>query len=282
MKHIYLILIAILISWTTTPDASSQSAREILRKAADRYEQAMDDINDMTMVLLPQGDFSAFDQMTTYYKKTIEDGQTQFKTHTKFEGGFSEMAGPSTSSRPLDLFSMGTQMYDKLGDTAVYERKETIDDATVHVLFIEDMTPLMEDVTDQPAQMQDAVKFSKARLYIDAEAYVLRKMTMEMGMHEAGMPQSMKMEVLMSDYRQVGPLYYPFSMKTIMENPISDEQRAELESQRAQIESTLAQLPEAQREQMRKMLSALGNEQIVIEMIMKDLQVNKGVPADLF
>lgn len=282
MKHTYLMLLAILIGWTTTPHVQAQSAKEVLRKAADRYEQAMDDIDDMTMVLLPKGDFSAFDQMTTYYKKTVEDGQTMFKTHTKFEGGFSEMAGPSTSSRPLDLFSMGTRMYEELSETAEYKGKETLDGATVHVLFIEDMTPLMEDITDQPEQMQDAVKFSKAQLYIDASEYVVRKMEMVMGMHETGVAQSMKMEVLMSDYRQVGPLYYPFSMKTIMENPISDEQRAELESQRAQIESTLAQLPEAQRHQMRKMLNALGNEQIVIEMIMKDLQVNKGVPAELF
>lgn len=282
MKHLYLILLTILIGSISAPIAQSQSAKEVLRKAADRYEQAMEDIDDMTMVLLPQGDFSAFTQMTTYYKKMREDGETVFKTHTTFEGGFSEMAGPSTSSRPLDLFSMGTQMYKRLSDTAEYKGTETVDGIATHVLFIEDMTPLMEDITDQPDQMKDAVKFSIAMLYIDADAFVIRKMTMEMGVHETGMPQSMKMEMIMSDYRQVGPLYYPFSMKTIMENPVSAEQRAELESQRAQIEATLAQLPDAQREQMRKMLGALSNDQIVIEMIMKDLQVNKGVPADLF
>jgi hypothetical protein len=90
------------------------------------------------------------------------------------------------------------------------------------------------------------------------------------------------MEMTMGDYREVGPLYYPFRIKTILENPISAEQRSEMEAQRAEIEATLAQLPEAQREQMRKMLGALGNDQIVIELVMEDLRVNEGVPAALF
>jgi hypothetical protein len=272
----------VLFLHAAAPLVRAQSVDEILLKTAQRYEDAMVEIDDMKMVLHPEGDFAAFDLMTTYYKKTEENGKPIFRTHTEFEGGFGDMTGPASTSRPLDLFSMGAQLHEKLVDVARYEGTEMHEGSETHVLFVEDFTPLMESLSDEPRAAGEALAFSEARIFIDSKEFVMRKITMKMDIREPEMTRTMQMEMKMGDYREVGPLYYPFRIKTILENPISAEQRSEMEAQRAEIEATLAQLPEAQREQMRKMLGALGNDQIVIELVMEDLRVNEGVPAALF
>ena len=92
----------------------------------------------------------------------------------------------------------------------------------------------------------------------------------------------MDIAVWMSDFRQVGPVYQPFNIKTIMQNPMTPAQRAEINAQRAQIEKMLDSVPEDQQEKMKKMFEALGKEEIEITMVVEDLQVNKGVPAEFF
>ncbi len=261
----------------------AQNAERVLRMTSETYEKAMADIDDMKMVIRPEGDFGAFDQMITYYKKEEGEGSPTFRTYTEFKGGLGEMVNSASAARPMDMFSMGTQLYEKLKDEATYEGTETVDGAESHVIYVPNMTALMEEASQQYDVQNEKVDFSDARIYIDAEHWVVRKMSMVMDMKEPGGAQrKMNMDVSLSDFRRVGSLYYPFAMKSVMENPMTPEQRSEMQQQKAQIESMLDQLPEEQKAQMRKMMSALGEDQIVIAMVIEELTVNEGVPAGYF
>ena len=265
--------------------ALGQDANSILKEVSDHHRKIMEQVDDMELVMRPGGDIGGFDRMTSYYKKEEVDGEPSFKTYTKFEGGMGEMANAATTStQSMDMFALAAKMYESLKDVATFEGVENVDGEKTNVIFVEDMTALMQDSWGQ-FQTGDAsqeVKVTDVRMYIDQKKHVMRRMTMSSEMSQGGMAQTVQATMTMSDYRQVGPVYQPFAMKTVMENPMSAEQRAEIKKQREQIESMLASLPEEQQGPIKKMLDALGGEEIEISMIVEDLKVNEGVPAEYF
>ena len=274
-----LILVLALVPLLFTQQLVAQSAESVLKKTSEHYKKEMGKIDDMKMVLRPEGDMAAFDRMITYYKKVEENGAPMFLSHTQFEGGMGEMMGPASSSRPMDWFAMGTRLYDELKDVASYKGTEKVDGFKTHVLFVEEMTDILNEVNGEEDGM---TKITDVDMYIDAEKWVIRRMTMYADVEEQGMARKMKMDMTMSDYRQVGPAYYPYMVKTVIENPLTAEQRAEMEAQRAQMEEMMKQIPEGQREQVKKMLGALGGDEIIFAMAVEDFRVNEGVPAEYF
>ncbi|MEZ4702302.1 MAG: hypothetical protein R2834_18350 [Rhodothermales bacterium] len=262
----------------------AQSAADILKKVSDRYSDAIAKIDNMEMVMRPEGAFAAFDKMTTYYEKT--GGKEGFRSRSVFEGGMAEMMNAAAeSAAPPDMLSMNASMFEKLSDTATLVGKEEMDGIATFVLSVDDLQPLMEDLSTGNALSQSAeTVYGKGTLYIDAKEYVLRRMSfsIEVEPQPGAGKRNMDMEMTMSDFKTVGPLYYPHRMTTVMDNPMSAEERAEMQAQRMQIEAMLDQVPEAQRASLRKMLDAMGGNDITTVMVTESLKVNEGIPAGVF
>lgn len=197
------------------------------------------------------------------------------------------MNASGASAQSMDLFALGANMYESLKDVATYEGDETVDGAKTNVLYVSDMTPQVQKALggfqggSMPGAEED-MQIEDVRIYVDEKKHVVRKMSMNTKVEQEGREVNMNMTIMMSDYRKVGAIDYPFAVKTVMENPLTPEQRAEMAQQREQIEAMLENLPESQRGPVKQMLEALGGEQIEISMIVEDLKINEGVPAEYF
>ncbi len=262
----------------------AQSASDILKKVSDRYTEAIGKIDNMQMVVRPEGAFAAFDKMTTYYEKT--DGPETFRSKSVFEGGMAEvMNAAAESSAPPDMLSMSSMMFDKLAASSTFVGREDVEGVSTFVISVDDLGALMKELSSGLAASGDVeTVYGQGTLYIDAEEYVLRKMrfSIEMEPQPGAGVRKMDMEMQMSDYKTVGPMFYPHRMVTVMDNPMSAEERAEMQAQRLQIETMLDQVPEEQRATLRKMLDAMSGNQITTTMVTESLVVNKGLPAGVF
>jgi hypothetical protein len=271
----------------STQLATAQSAEEVLQNVYETYMDSIEDVDNFTVVMAMEGDMKIFDTMTSYHAKVEQDGDVGFETQTQTEGGLSDMAGSTTpqqsQSNPM---AMMRAFYEQFADEAVYEGTDTVDGEDVHVLYVEDASALYQDMMEDD-EAADAMKARDLRLYVDTDQHVLRKMSMTMEMGEGEQAQEMESVTMMQDYREVGPMLYPFRMTTQMQNPMTPEQRAQMEEaqkQMAEMEKQMANLPKAARERMQKMMDQVsqqkGLNQDTIEMIMvvQDVQVNEGPP----
>ncbi|NBC18415.1 MAG: hypothetical protein GVY18_13980 [Bacteroidetes bacterium] len=271
----------------STQSATAQSAEEVLRNVYDTYMASIEDVDNFTVVTAMEGDMKIFDTMTAYHTKVEQDGEVGFETQTQTEGGLSDMAGTATPQRSQsNPIAMMRTLYETLADEAVYEGTDTVDGEDVHVLYVEDASALYQDMTDDEAA-EDAMQARDARFYVDTDEHVLRKMSMTMEMGEGEQAQTLESVTMMQDYREVGPMLYPYRMTTQMQNPMTPEQRAQMEEaqkQMAEMEKQMANLPEAARERMQKMMDQVANQKglnqdtIEMTMVVQDLQVNAGPP----
>jgi hypothetical protein len=262
----------------------AQSASDILKKVSDRYSEAIGKIDNMQMVVRPEGAFAAFDKMTTYYEKT--DGPEPFRSKSVFEGGMAEMMNAAAeSSVPPDMLSMSSMMFDKLGPSSKYVGEDEVDGVSTFVISVDDLGELMDGLNAGAAVPGDLEPvYGQGMLYIDKKEYVLRKMrfSIEMEPQPGAGTRKMDIEMQMSDYKTVGPMYYPHRMVTVMDNPMTAEERAEMQTQRLQIETMLDQVPEEQGATLRKMLDAMSGNEITTTMVTESILINKGLPAGVF
>ena len=259
----------------------AQSAESILKKVSAKHEEMMEKTQDMKVTMRPEGDMISFERIVTYYKKEMVNGEPFFKSYSEYEG-MGERMMTMDDDQSLDMLGFGAKMYDALKDVAEVRGMETVEGKKTHVLYVPDMTGLMEDALGGMAGADEASQLKDAYIYIDQSRHVIRRITMVAQIENEGQMVDMDIDVTMSDYRQVGPVYQPFVVKSMMQNPMSPAQRAEFQMQRAQMEEMLKNMPEEQQAQMKKMIEAMGKDQIEITMVVEDLQVNKGVPAEFF
>ena len=91
--------------------AFAQNANSILKKVSEHHQTMADNVDNMELVMRPDGDLGGFDKMIAYYKKVNVDGQSAFKTYTKFEGGMGEFANASSAStQSMDMFARCFQL----------------------------------------------------------------------------------------------------------------------------------------------------------------------------
>lgn len=287
-------LLALLLAAAFVPQmaAAQMTAQEVLQNVTDEHEARMEGVETMIVTSTMEGDMAMVDKMTVYYKKTEKDGQPAFETEVKAEGGMAAEAINNAEAgggmSGTDVFSMMRKMNDALAGEAEYRGTETLDGNEVHVLYVEDMTPLYRALAEDGGEGMDSmdeVKAGNAMLYVDADGWLLRKMSMDMQMEQGDEPHTMQMTTEMQDYREVDGLLYPHRTVMTMENMLSPEQREKMEEEMTKMRQQLEQLPQAQREQVEKMMNAsqgaLGKKMQMI-MVTEDVQINADLPEGVF
>ncbi len=266
--------------------AAQMTAQEVFQNVAEQHEARMQDVETLIVTSKLEGDMALVDKMTTYYRKTDQGDQPVFETRVKAEGGMADAVNQGAASRmgQTDAFAMMRKMNDTLADEAEYRGTETLDGRTVHVLYVEDMTPLYRALAEEGGQAEVDMA-GNATLYIDPDGWLLRKMSMEMQTDQGGEAHTMQMTTELQDYREAGGLLYPYRTVMTMENMLPPEQRKEMEEQMAKMRQRLEGLPPAQRAQVEKMMNAsqgaLGKEMQMI-MAVEDVQVNANLPEGIF
>ena len=269
------VLAAALLLFFALPAQAQPSAREVLERYTKNLEEQMEGVEDFTVkgqVLGLPDDIST----TTYYRRS-ESEMPAFHSHTEVKGA--PKAATETMSQ-TDMLTMSRRLYDYFGDSATYETTETVDGEKTHVLHIDNLTPLYEDMRGS-----GQAEARNARVYIDADEPVLRKLTADVYVDQQGQQRKLNMTTLMQDYRPAGSMAYPHRTVIQMNYLLSDQEKRQMQQRLEQAKQMLNKLPEHRRAQMKKQLEAMqamadGKTKITLQA--QDVSVNTGVPDEHF
>jgi len=253
------------------------TVEQILNNMVAEFEKGVRNIDDYTLIT---------NMYTAEYKKTYVDGRPTFKSRVRVRG-MEQLSGGaiSTSSMGHSEF-FDPDMFNYLKEHAEYRGTETIDGARAHNIFVEELREL---VTDANADRTRNVHF-----YIDADLWVLRKMTFDVQMKERpGEEQTMNGIVRFQDFRNIEGMLMPF--KTVMEmegldSAVSDAEREEARKSMEELKKQLDAMPAQQRSMMENMLgpqlrqleNMLAGEKFEIVIQVEEVKVNTGLTDDLF
>jgi len=251
------------------------SVEQIIDNYRQHYEKSIENIDDYT---------AKTDQMTTYYKKYYDNGRPYFKTKTVYASD--EMPSVTeAASIESDLFS--PELYDSLRNNAIYEGTADVDSYTTYVIYTEDM----DDHVIVEREDEDTINY--ARIYIDNEKWIIRKLEFEVETEEQGQVIKLHPTITMEDYHDLEGLLIPYKTVVVIEGlgqNLSEEERQEALSGLAEMEKMLAQMSGEEREGMEKMMGSsfdayknmLESDKLEISLIINEVEVNTGLTDDFF
>ncbi|MEM9665235.1 MAG: hypothetical protein AAF970_09890 [Bacteroidota bacterium] len=276
-----------------TSALAQPSPNDVLRSLGEAYDDQFGQVDTYVLVTSMGGDMSVFDSLRVYARRTPAG---TFETSTEAFGGMADfLSGQDLSGAQNDLMELNKKLLDNFLGVATYQGRESVNGVDTYVMEVTDPEALASMMAEQNEAVsagmggEEDMQLESARLFVDTERSVLAKMEMRMQVDSPDVKGLMTMEMEMSDYRQVGPLLYPFRMVNRMNTPISDELRKEMEAQQAEMKKELAGLPPEQRKQMEEMMNMAGGMMAgamdgTVEMVMEvqRLEVNVPLPADAF
>jgi hypothetical protein len=251
------------------------SVEQIIDNYRQHYEDSIANIDDYT---------AKTDQMTTYYKKYYDNGRPFFKTKTVYASD--DMPNVTeAASIESDLFS--PELYDSLRENAVYEGTADVDGYTTHVIYTEDM----DDHVIVHKEDEDSINY--ARIYIDAEKWIIRKLEFEVETRDQDQLLTLHPSITMEDYHDIEGLLIPYRTVVVIEGlgqNLSEEERQEALTGLAEMERMLAQMSGEEKERMEKMMGSsfeayknmLESETLEISLIINEVEVNTGLTDEFF
>ncbi len=268
---------------------AAQSASEILDNALQAYDQRMEGIDNYTVVQSAEGLGSMGGAMgdeggmTMYFEKTMVDGHPVFRSSTPTAPSMDsimkmqEEAGVRRS--PAETMRL-------MKDHAALDGSDQIDGHDCWVIKVDDPAAL----ASLAEGAEGALDMKSMTMCLDKENYVPRRITMEGEMSASGEPRPVTMTSLLSDYRDVDGLLHPFkteiSMSGMASGSMSPEEREKTRKQLAEAKAKMADMPEAQRAMMEKMMGGqlekmeqmLAEDSFTMSFVVQEVKVNAGPP----
>lgn len=253
----------------------AQSPRDILDEMIEQYTNSIEDIETMMMISRMEG-FMETEPDTTYYRKVETDG---FPTLQVVSSG---------SGTPATGYYNIQENYDALVENATYEGTETVNGRETHVLFIEDVSTLYDEVVTTPeAQEQQAqAEPQSGRLYIDAEDYIPIRMSFDISYNE---DYTGTADMVMSDIRNIDGMMIPFRMEMQIQgisDSMSAEDMAEAKKNMEELENQMENasglqkriLERAVKPQLERLQKILEEGAMTMRTIIVDVQTNVDIP----
>lgn len=272
--------LVVTLSCLFAPSAFTQSGADVFESMRDAYERRMSGVRDYTIVQDMMGV-----QTTMYFEKEMVDGQPIFRLRRTETGGMVDTNPDEDEEGWDEMYTMA----DEFAAHANYVGRDAVDGHPVHVV---DVTEL-EELGIEPTSPEDEIQFEaeRARFYVDADEWVVRRMSFEgVIVTDEGSSDS-KMTIDFSEYRTVDGMLHPFLMTMQWEGMdavtgMSKEDMEEMRKQLDEMKAQLAEMPEAQRrmvegmmkgqmEQLENMLSDSGGG-MKFEIRVAELRVNTG------
>jgi hypothetical protein len=214
MKKTYSTLSLLFILLLCPATILAQTPADILDRMIQQYSNSLSGIETMMVVTKMEGFIETDEPDTTFYRKiTLEDGiQTM------------QEVSSSRDTPSADYYSF-QRNYEAIVNNAAYEGTETIDGRRAHVLLVDDISVLYQDAV---SGMEDTAvgqegEAMRGRLYIDANDYVLLRMSFDMQFSEE---YTGTYDMNFKDYRNVDGMPYSFLAEMVIDG-ISEQFSAE-------------------------------------------------------
>lgn len=253
----------------------AQSPKEILDEMIEQYTNSIEDVETMMMVTRMEG-FMETEPDTTYYRKVEQDGFPNLQVVN------------SGSDAPTTGYYNIQENYDALVENSTYEGTETVNGREAHVLFIEDVSALYDQVVTTPEAQEEQAQAEpqSGRLYIDAEDYIPIRMSFDIS-YDGEYTGTADMD--MTDIRNVDGMMIPFQMEMKIQG-VSDsmdpEDMAEAKKNMEELEKQMENasglqkriLERAVKPQLERLQKILEEGAMTIRTIVVDVQTNIEIP----
>lgn len=252
----------------------AQSSQQILDRMIEQYTNSIEDVETMMMISRMEG-FMETEPDTTYYRKVETDG---FPTMQVVSSG---------SQTPGANYYNFQDNYDALVENSTYEGTENVNGREAHVLFIEDVTALYDDVVTTPeGQQQEQAEPQSGRMYIDTNDYIPIRMSFDINYDGEYTGTA---DMIMSDIRNVNGMLIPFQMEMKIEGisgSMSAEDMAEAQESMKELEAQMENasglqkriLERAVKPQMERLQKILEDGAMTMTTIIEDVQTNVTIP----
>ena len=278
-KKAMILMVGGLIFCLTGACLAKMSAQQVINQMRGAYEQRMSGIDDLTMVTKgTAGIMAMMGESTIYQKRAKIAGKTVYKTRTEiqfmgkplitiYDGEYEWSVDPisgQVKKEKKDFAPDWTRIWEVLDLSQMqYVGTDDLDGETAHVLKMDDLTEGIKKLMpalQQTGPSQEGEWSGWAKMWINAENWVFMRMQIVMtGTSEEGQEMTNRITSDFKDYRQVQTMLIPHQMTYKMEVEIPD-------------------MSPEEKEMMLGMMGAFMEG----EMIVTKVEVNTGLPADLF
>lgn len=278
-KKAMILMVGGLIFCLTGACLAKMSAQQVINQMRGAYEQRMSGIDDLTMVTKGTAGIMAMMGETTVYKKRAKiAGKTVYKTRTEmqfmgkplvtiYDGEYEWSVDPMSGQvkkEKKDLAPDWTRIWEVLDLSQMqYVGTDDLDGEAAHVLKMDDLTEGIKKLMpalQQTGPSQEGEWSGWAKMWINAKNWVFMRMQIVMaGTSEEGQEMTNIITSDFKDYRQVQTMLIPHQMTYKME----------------------VEIPDMSPEEKQMMLGMMGAF-MEGEMIVTKVEVNTGLPADLF
>jgi len=278
-KKAMILMVGGLIFCLTGACLAKMSAQQVINQMRGAYEQRMSGIDDLTMVTKGTAGIMAMMGESTIYQKRAEiAGKTVYKTRTEiqfmgkplitiYDGEYEWSVDPisgQVKKEKKDFAPDWTRIWEVLDLSQMqYVGTDDLDGEAAHVLKMDDLTEGIKKLMpalQQTGPSQEGEWSGWAKMWINAENWVFMRMQIVMtGTSEEGEETTNRITSDFKDYRQVQTMLIPYQMTYKME----------------------VEMPDMSPEEKEMMLGMMG---AFMEggMIVTKVEVNTGLPADLF
>ena len=278
-KKAMILMVGGLIFCLTGACLAKMSAQQVINQMRGAYEQRMSGIDDLTMVTKgTAGIMAMMGESTIYQKRAKIAGKTVYKTRTEiqfmgkplitiYDGEYEWSVDPisgQVKKEKKDFAPDWTRIWEVLDLSQMqYVGTDDLDGEAAHVLKMDDLTEGIKKLMpalQQTGPSQEGEWSGWAKMWINAENWVFMRMQIVMtGTSEEGKEMTNRITSDFKDYRQVQTMLIPHQMTYKMEVEIPD-------------------MSPEEKEMMLGMMGAFMEG----EMIVTKVEVNTGLPADLF
>lgn len=278
-KKAMILMVGGLIFCLTGACLAKMSAQEVINQMRGAYEQRMSGIDDLTTITKGTAGIMAMMGESTIYQKRAEiAGKTVYKTRTEiqfmgkplitiYDGEYEWSVDPisgQVKKKKKDFAPDWTRIWEVLDLSQMqYVGTDDLDGEAAHVLKMDNLTEGIKKLMPVPPQAGPSQKGEWSgwvKMWINAENWVFMRMQIVMtGTSEEGKEMTNRITSDFKDYRQVQTMLIPHQMTYKME----------------------VEIPDMSPEEKQMMLGMMGAF-MEGEMIVTKVEVNTGLPADLF
>ncbi|TET94216.1 hypothetical protein E3J33_00495 [Candidatus Aerophobetes bacterium] len=278
-KKAMILMVGGLIFSLTGACLAKMSAQQVINQMRGAYEQRMSGIDDLTMVTKgTAGIMAMMGESTIYQKRAKIAGKTVYKTRTEmqfmgkplvtiYDGEYEWSVDPisgQVKKEKKDFAPDWTRIWEVLDLSQMqYVGTDDLDGEAAHVLKMDDLTEGIKKLMpalQQTGPSQEGEWSGWAKMWINAKNWVFMRMQIVMtGTSEEGEEMTNIITSDFKDYRQVQTMLIPYQMTYKME----------------------VEIPDMSPEEKQMMLGMMGAF-MEGEMIVTKVEVNTGLPADLF
>lgn len=248
---------ALLLSLSVAAPGLAATAKSVLEEARDKYEARLKNVETVTVVREMMGT-----EMEHVLVKEMVNGRPQLVAQSSSAGS---------------NFGSVYDYVDEIAKQAELQGKEEIDGHSCWVIYVPRISEI--DLGEQA----DDFEANDGKLYIDAKNSLLRGMQMNGTMSRNGKSETMTMDIVLTDYREIDGWLQPFRTEMSMGGEAGSGQMAEMEAAMAEMKKQLEQMPAEQRAMMEKMMKDRmpkmsggdgGGSKMSMTMEVKEVRVN--------